>query len=448
MSLQECLPGEKLMLTRQNLKDYQYNWMHLGIALVFLFPLFTNTVRHWASSTYVLLVLVSLFSIKHYRLDLKKEEKIFLAIIVLHVLTTVISNVLAGWTRASHSWFFSGDLRLLFAVPVYLYLRGIPGIWKYFLAAVPIGAVIIGVTGIVDFMLRYISGDVGMIFAEGIYGHIFQGNISVLWSVLSFAAYGYYKDSRKMRMLCLAGAVFGALGALVSVTRNAWLSLILLYMLIFILQGGAIRTIKAIGARRLVFVSIALLPMLYFLSGIEYVNARFSRVFEEPVEYFNADRSKPIRFTSIGFRLEQWRGALYAFEEKPVFGHGVGNAGVVHNRYVKEGRLNVMVYQKGADLGNPTHTHSVYFSYLGDKGIVGTVLIVLLLFYPFYVAVKSRHRAGQAWKFQVLLSASFILASLTEHPFVRNNWTSVFIVCSVVIFIWMTRSDEVPEGAR
>ena len=430
-----------------SIRDYRFNWMHIGIALVFLFPLFTNTLRHWASSVYVLLVLVALFSVKRYQLDLKKEEKIFLAIIVLHIMSSVISNALAGWTRASHSWFFSSEMRFLFAVPVYLYLRSIPGIWKYFVFAVPLGAVIIGVTGIVDFMMRYSRGDVSMIFAEGVYGHIFQGNISVLWSVLSFAAYGYYKDSRKMQLLCLAGAVFGALGALVSVTRNAWLSLLLLYMLLFALQGGVGRAIRSIGKKRLALVGVALFSMLYFLSGIDYVNARFTRIFQEPIEYFNADRSEPIRFTSIGFRLEQWRGALYAFQEKPVFGHGVGNTGTVHNRYVKEGRLNKVVYQKSADNGNPTHTHSVYFSYLGDKGIVGVVLIVLLLFYPAYIAFRKRHQRSEAWKFQMLLSAAFILASLTEHPFVRNNWTSVFIVSSIVIFIWMMKTEEIDASA-
>jgi len=240
----------------------------------------------------------------------------------------------------------------------------------------------------------------------------------------------------------VSGALLAAVGALVSVTRNAWLSLILLYMLVFILQGGAAKAFKTIGMKRAVVIGISLITVLYFLSGIDYVNARFARIIQEPIAYFNADRNEPIEFTSIGFRLEQWRGAIYAFEEKPVFGHGVGNTGIVHNRYVKEGKLNEVIYQESADRGNPTHTHSVYFSYLGDKGIVGFVLIMLMLFYPIYIALRLRRHSENAWKFQVLLSSSFILASLTEHPFVRNNWTSVFIVCSVVFFVWMIKADE------
>ena len=432
-------------MTAITLRDYKFSWMHVGIVLVFLFPLFANTLRHWVSSIYVMLVLVSLFSIKRFRYDLRKEEKIFLTIIILHVMTTAVSNALAGWTRASHTWFFSSDMRLLFAVPVYLYLRSIPGIWKYFVTAIPVAAIIIGLTGVVDFVLRYVRGDVGMILAEGIYGHIFQGNISALWSALSYVAFEYFKDNKQMRALCLTGALFGALGALVSVTRNAWLSLILLYTLIFFLHGGFINALRSLGIKKAGLIGIALFSALYFLAGIDYVNARFNRVFQEPVAYFQADRSQPIEFTSIGFRLEQWRGAIYAFMEKPLLGHGVGNTGKVHNRMVNEGKLNQLVYQVSADNGNPTHTHSVYFSYLGDKGVVGLVLILLLLFYPLFVAIGKRHDSAGAWKFQVVLSAAFIIASLTEHPFVRNNWTSIFIVSSIVFFIWMTQADGEPS---
>jgi O-antigen ligase len=426
-----------------SVKDYKYNWMHLGIMLVFLFPLFTNTLRHWASSTYVLLVLVSLISLKNWTYDLKKEEKIFLAIMVLHVVSSVISNALAGWTRASHTWFFSGDIRFLFAVPVYLYLRSIPGIWKYFLMAVPIGAAIIGITGIVDFMMRYLRGDVEMIFAEGVYGHIFQGNISALWSVLSYAALGFYKSNKTMRMLCVSGAVLGAAGALVSVTRNAWLSLVLLYMLAFVLQGGVAKTFSSIGMKRAVLIAVALCTGLYFLSGIDYVNARFTRIFQEPVAYFNADRSKPIEFTSIGFRLEQWRSVIYAIEEKPVFGHGIGNIGIVQNRYIREGKVNQLIYQEPTEkYGTPVHVHSVYFEYLGDTGIVGFILILLVMFYAPYVAFRSRSKDNLAWKLVIIHGAAFAIASLTEVPFIRNNWTSVFLLPGLVMFIWLMNEND------
>lgn len=426
-----------------NIRNYRFEWSHIAILLVFLFPLFSNTLRHWASTSYALLALFVLISAGKYTYDLNKQEKIFLAVIALHVISTVISNALTGWTYASNKWFFSGELRFLLAIPIYLYLRSIPEIWKYLLISIPFGAIIIGLTGITDFMLKYTRGDVGMIFAEGVYGHIFQGNVSVLWSVLSYAAFEYYKGHKKLRMICLAGAFIGAMGAFVSVTRNAWLSVVLLYMIVFFMQGGVRRAISVLNIRKVAVILLVFMGVLYFLSGIEYVESRFKRIYEEPVAYMNSDRSETMKFTSIGFRLEQWRGVLYAFEEKPVFGHGVGNSGKVHNRYIREGRLNDVIYQEPTEkLGTPSHVHNAYFEYLGDTGLIGFIAIILVIYYAPYVAFRSRNNGGLAWKFVILHGMAFGIASLTEVPFIRNNWTSIYFLPAIVFFIWLMHDNE------
>ena len=277
----------------------------MASALIFLFPFCINTFKHWASSIFILVFFVSISAIKQYKWDLKKEEKIFLSILFLHVLTVVISNLLAGWTYASHRWLFAGALRLLIAVHISLYLRQIPDIWRWLLRGIPIGAVIIGLTGIIDFSMRYSTGDVAMIFAEGAYGHIFQGNIAVLLSVFSFLAIDYFKDDKLFHRLCVLGAVLALLGAVVSVARNAWLSIVVLYFIAFMMRGSVSKYTSLLSIKRFFVVIAILIAALYFLSGIDYVKARFDRVVEEPVAYFNADRSKRIPFPSIVFRLEQ-----------------------------------------------------------------------------------------------------------------------------------------------
>lgn len=426
-----------------SVKQYFESRVAVATSLVFLYPLFTNTLRHWAGGVFILLALLSLFSIKKFTYDLSREEKIFLAILLLHVLSTLLSNVIAGWTDASHKWFFSGDIRFVFAIPIYLFIRNIPEIWKYLVYSLPLAAIVIGLTGLIDFVMRSMTGDIDMIFAEGVYGHIFQGNIAALWSVLSYLAVDYFKDNRRMQMLCIAGAVFGAVGALVSVTRNAWLSIVLLYMIVFFMQGGFGRIVKTLSLGKIAFVSVVLVSVLYFMSGFEYINDRLKQVYHEPVEYFQADKTQPMKFTSIGFRLEQWRGVLMSFEERPLFGHGVGNSGIIHNQYIRESRLNQVIYQEPTEkTGSPSHVHSAYFEFLGDTGIVGFVLILLVLFYAPYLAYKSRSKNGQAWKFVIIHGAAFGIASLTEVPFIRNNWTSVFLILSIVFFIWLTHENE------
>jgi O-antigen ligase len=416
--------------------------------LLFLFPLCINTLRHWASSIFILIFLFSISAVKQYKWDLKKEEKIFLLILLLHVLTVLVSNLLAGWTYASNRWFFAGEIRLLLAIPIYLYLRQIPDIWNWLLRGIPFGAAIIGLTGIIDFSMRYSTGNIDMIFAEGAYGHIFQGNIAVLLSVFSFLAIDYFKDDKLFYRLCIAGAVLALMGAVLSVARNAWLSIVVLYFIAFMARGGVSKYSTALSMKRIVIIIAILIPALYFLSGIDYVKARFERVVEEPVAYFNADRSKPIPFTSIGFRLEQWRGVLLAFEEKPLLGHGVGNMGKVTNALIREGKINRVVYLDHTEkTGRPTHVHSAYFEYLGDAGLIGLSFTLLMIGYPMYVAVKKRKRNNHAWKFVFIHGFAFAIASLTEVPFIRNNWTSVFLVFGLVFFVWLIHESDASQDA-
>jgi len=82
-----------------NFKEIFTSRMMLVSWMILLFPVFINTLRHWASSIYVLIFLVSVTAIRQTRWDLKKEEKIFLTIFFLHVLTVFTSNMLAGWTN-------------------------------------------------------------------------------------------------------------------------------------------------------------------------------------------------------------------------------------------------------------------------------------------------------------------------------------------------------------
>ena len=57
------------------------------------------------------------------------------------------------------------------------------------------------------------------------------------------------------------------------------------------------------------------------------------------------------------------------------------------------------------------------------------------MFYAPFLAYKSRDNGGLAWRFVVVHGIAFGVASFTEVPFIRNNWTSVFLVLGVVFFL-------------
>jgi O-antigen ligase len=139
---------------------------------------------------------------------------------------------------------------------------------------------------------------------------------------------------------------------------------------------------------------------------------------------------------------------LLAVQEKPLLGHGVGNMGRLQNDYVEQGKLNQLVYMDHTEkTGRPTHVHSAYFEYLGDTGVIGFTLTLLMLFYPMYAALKKRKQSNVAWRFVFIHYFAFAVASLTEVPFIRNNWTSVFLIFAMVFFAWLV-SESADEEKR
>ncbi len=406
------------------------------ILLLFLFPLFVNSIRHWVSSIYVLLFLVSIFSINRKDFHIYKEERIFLVLLIAHVGSVIISNTLAGWTNASLDW-FGVEPRYLLAIPIYIFVRQIPSAWKAFAFALPLSAVIIGIHAIIDFLMKYKVGAVEIIYAEGIYGHIYMGNIAALLSVTSFLARSL-RQNPGWKVLCFGGAALAACAALLSITRNAWLSLIVLYGVVFVLESNFNMKWDRKNLA-IVFSSVGMVALTLFLMfRVDYVQERLEQVYDEPKAYFNADRSKPMEFSSLVYRLEQWRGATLAFLEKPILGHGVGNIGTVGNRLIQEGKLNEVVYHPQSEkVGAPAHVHSAYFEYLADTGIIGLLIIVSMMGYPLFLSLRWRKRSDHAWKFLVLTNTAFLVASLTEIPFIRNNWSSVFLVFNIVFLAWL-----------
>jgi O-antigen ligase len=130
----------------------------------------------------------------------------------------------------------------------------------------------------------------------------------------------------------------------------------------------------------------------------------------------------------VGIRVEQWRAGILMFRERPLFGYGIGNVGPEINRYVESGKVHPAIYVAGAEDGGPSHLHSAYFDALAYKGIIGLITLLSVLFYPAYLALQRQRRAPHAAGLVLVNSLAFAIFSLTEDPFIRNNFTSVYLV--------------------
>ena len=418
----------------------------LMATLLFAFPLFAISVDHWASGIYYLIAMLALFAVRRPEAPLCREERFLIGVLLFYLSVTLISNTLGGWTSASIGW-YEADLRFVLALPVFLFLRRHPQAAVALLQAVPVAGLLSG---------AYVIHQTGWAGArvEGPYGPIFAGNVAALFAVMSLATLRYSTYPPRIKVpLHLLGFALALTAALVSGTRSAWLAaaVSLPILLFFMAEGGLAKRLR----RRLVLGAVTLVAAALIVAvAIEprLTQHRFTLAVQQAVDFLSAEtvseRAEAAE-GSIGIRLEQWRVGLLIAAEHPFFGVGVGNAGPLFNRHVEAGTASPTVRVHNLDTGRGSHLHSAYFDALVFKGAFGFAALLCVLLYPLWLAL-TLGRGTRARLVLVALSATFLIFSLTEDPFIRNNFTSVyliFLVCALAL-LFTEAAGRAPRGAK
>lgn len=117
--------------------------------------------------------------------------------------------------------------------------------------------------------------------------------------------------------------------------------------------------------------------------------------------------------SSFTERLDQWRAAIRAFTEKPVFGWGTGSIFIAMN-YGFETNGSVLA-------GNEMKPHNQYLYILLNTGIAGLILYILL--YSLFVVRSGVHREFMFRVFIIVFAINFLAnnsyeSQLGQNPFV------------------------------
>ena len=109
--------------------------------------------------------------------------------------------------------------RVLLFIPMFLLLLHIPPRLNTVLYAIPLGAIVAGITAIYDKLVLHSE----MAFSSRIM-HIQGGDISMSLGMFSFAIgfYFFQKTQLKLTALCIFAALCGVLGSILSTARGGW----------------------------------------------------------------------------------------------------------------------------------------------------------------------------------------------------------------------------------
>jgi O-antigen ligase len=228
----------------------------------------------------------------------------------------------------------------------------------------------------------------------------------------------------RSRFLIIAGVVGfvgGGYGALLSGTRAAWLSALILVPLI-LLVAIYFRFYKTASA--LFFSTV----MLVFISaGISEfgVHQRIESSVNEVASYFDGD----VR-GSAGLRLELWRSAQMLFSERPFIGYGQTAYQERITTLAEEGVVNHQV-------SGFNHLHNDWMNALAKGGILGFLVLLGVYLAPITLAtpnvIKPRYiPSGLLAVACLVIVGNFLMYGLMHNAFGANNGVMTYVFWMVL----------------
>lgn len=324
-------------------------------------------------------------------------------------------------------------LRFLLAMPILALLIAYPPRLAALWAGLGIGALGAGVWAAWQKLAENVDR------AQG-YTHLIQyGDLSLMMGVFCLAGLGWAvirKRSIWWLLLLGLGTLGGILGSVFTGTRGGWIGLPI--MLVILYWGyGSLLSVK--GKLGVFGIMIVVAGLIYALPQTD-VQHRIQRASTEIQQYFDGTN----RTSSIGYRLEMWRGAWHLFQDKPLLGWG--------EMEYRQGMMTLA--EHGVMLKRAArfhHTHNELFDTLAKRGLVGLAFMLALYLVP--LVLFARYLRADSFEVRslalagTLLPVSYLCFGLTQSIMAHNSGVMMYAFWLVVL--WGTlRATERAASAR
>lgn len=373
-------------------KGYSYIPVTLGvISIIYLFVYLFKFKKKWI---------------------LAREEKIFIISLLCYFLVYVLSVIFNG----DGLRVIDNPSRILLFIPLILLLSQFKINIKMLIHAIPVGS---AVTGLIAVFQKFIL-DYPIAFIE--FMIIQAGDIAMSLGSLSLviSLYLAIKKQYKIAVLYFLFSCLGMYASVLTQTRGAAISLIITLPLIFSLYY------KQLNKKFVVTSGIGLIVVgILAVSTSTAIKDKFNMIttqIENYIEYNDAS-------TSVGARLDMWKGTLLAVKEKPVLGWG-------DNGY---GELKKELAQKGLIAHNTVHfstEHNQYLDTLAKRGIIGFISLLAIFVIPLIYFAKHL-RVNDITKCFALIGIVHVVSAMIyclTQSFLTHNSGSIFYFFLLIIF--------------
>ncbi|MEH8032689.1 O-antigen ligase family protein [Gallibacterium anatis] len=394
---------------------------------LFLFFITVITIKNAYYIAPLILVLIAIvYLITHYKtIYIDKSVKYY---IVAALTYYVISLLVAIINHDSIPHSFKADHFLLLSIPLLLlfiqYKPSLKGLSLAFATA----AILAGLLAIYNK------------FALGIERAFEEINpIPIAAVIMTLVLYcitlGFYflkQGSSKIASFLLIAAIIGLVGNILTGSRGSWLIFPIAIILIFWVYAKSLK-------RFIIPFSFSLISLIIIASFIPQsgIQQRYQAAVSNITQYFDGSQKR----TSIGIRLELYRGAWLAIQEKPFLGWGYEG---MKQKRIEQSNAGTIISLKYA-----AHTHNQFIEQTYYRGFIGLFVLLLFIYTCLrYFILRYKILSDEDKKTIALLGVINILSMISfnlSDALLRGKEYAMFFYISNIIFYAMTLPNKNKE---
>ncbi|MFU2081258.1 O-antigen ligase family protein [Gallibacterium anatis] len=395
---------------------------------IFLFFITVITIKNAYYIAPLILVLIAIvYLITHYKtIYIDKSVKYY---IVAALAYYAISLLVAIINHDSIPHSFKPDHFLLLSIPLLLFFIQYKPSLKVLSLAFATAAILAGLLAIYN---KFVLG-IGRAFEE-------INPIPVAAVIMTLVLYcitlGFYflkQGSRKIAIFLLIAATIGLVGNILTGSRGTWLIFPVAIIILFWVYAKSLK--RFIIPFSFGLISLIVIAGLIPQSGIQQ---RYQAAVDNITQYFNGTNAQ----TSIGVRLDLYKGAWYAIQEKPLLGWG--KQGMLNKRVQQAINGTIPYYLK-----DYTHSHNQFIEQTYYRGFIGLFVLLLFIYTCLrYFILRYKFLSDEDKKTIALLGFINILSMISfnlSDALLRGKEYAMFFYISNIIFYAMTLPNKNKE---
>ncbi len=352
-------------------------------AILLASPVFLMTTKGWTNGLlFLLFTLTSIGLIRFKSLipkDFDQNQKKYVILIITSLAAGFFAIFITQGLRGEIILkAFDAPLRMLLCIPIFLYLCHKP------LNIVRAAPYVLSLSFIATFIYLLQHPEVpafwgGRFATKPVDPNAFGVYSTLILSLLLFSLSLNNPLNQKLR-LCIAtlGLALGTYLVIGSGTRGAWLAIP------FLLIAWGVINVKNNLKLTLLLSGLLLVTTFIGYSTFHNFQARIDSGFHEIHSWLFTTAKD----TSAGIRLSMWQVTWELFQKNPFLGYGDSGYQHLLNDPNLIGNYSPIVLETIAKAG----PHNEYIANLLRSGVFGGLAIVITLFAPFYVYLKSLSR--------------------------------------------------------